>query len=111
MDAGVVAEEAHGTATSPGSVMTRDSGSRRCRRKLAGPTRRKNAIPNMRKVTRHPSVEMSHCARGKNSTAPSGFPASASPSIQPRVRGNHGARVAAVVKEEMLFSPSVATTL
>jgi hypothetical protein len=65
----------------------------------------------MRNVTRHPIVEMSHCARGKNSTAPSGFPASASPSIQPRVRGNHGARVAAVVNEEMLFSPTVATTL
>jgi hypothetical protein len=65
----------------------------------------------MRNVTRQPIVEISHCARGKNSTAPNGFPASANPSIQPRVRGNHGARVAAVVNEEMLFSPTVATTL
>ena len=65
----------------------------------------------MRNVSRHPMVEMSHCARGKNSTAPSGFPMSASPSIQPLARGNHGARVAAVVNEEMMFSPTVATTL
>jgi hypothetical protein len=56
-------------------------------------------------------VEMSNWASGRKTTWPRELPASAKPSIRPRLRGNQGERTAAVVKEEMEFSPTVAKML